>query len=94
VFDYANYERLQADYPFCAKRLHFLGALCPTGGLWIDDPYGREGAEIGYTYDRIAQALSALGRRPERAAQPSERPVPGWEEPWRGAPSGLLGRVP
>ena len=56
VFDYDNYERLLAGYN-CRNKLYFLGALCPSGPLWIDDPYGQDVDHFVATYERIREAI-------------------------------------
>jgi len=58
VFDRDDHERVLRQY-HCPGKLHYLGALLPTGPLWIDDPYGRDQATFLQTYRQIQQAIAA-----------------------------------
>jgi protein-tyrosine phosphatase len=58
VFDFDNYRRLLAEYD-CGRKLHFVGALCPEGPLWIDDPYGEDVDGFLRAYERIRTAITA-----------------------------------
>lgn len=58
VFDYDNYRRILADYPFApSSRVNFIGALCPSGPLFVKDPWGKDAAAYQRAYSQIAAAL-------------------------------------
>jgi protein-tyrosine-phosphatase len=67
VFDNENYDRMAADHG-CRAKLHFIGALCPEGPLYIDDPYGHDVERFEQTYELIRTAVLA--------AYPCETPSP------------------
>lgn len=57
IFDYYNYRQMIADYCFAKNRIHFVGALCPDGPLFITDPWGQDASYFERTYRQIATAL-------------------------------------
>jgi protein-tyrosine-phosphatase len=60
VFDYLNYRRIRAEYPFLRDRVHFVGALTEGSPLFIRDPWGKDMACFERTYGHIAAAVERL----------------------------------
>jgi protein-tyrosine-phosphatase/predicted ATP-grasp superfamily ATP-dependent carboligase len=58
VFDKENFDHVIREFG-CRRKVYPLGAFCPTGPLWMDDPYGQSVAHFERTYERIQEALTA-----------------------------------
>lgn len=62
VFDFHNFRRVTADYRFSRDRIHFVGALCPDGPLFIADPFGQDIGCFERTYQQVERSLYAAAR--------------------------------
>jgi protein-tyrosine-phosphatase/predicted ATP-grasp superfamily ATP-dependent carboligase len=59
VFDWENLQTVGRTHPTSRRKLHFLGALNPSGPLFIEDPWGKGPENFSAAYTQIADALSA-----------------------------------
>lgn len=59
VFDFSNYQTLLQSYPDAKRKVRLVGALRPTGPLFIRDPYGGSPEDFTEVYDEIDDALKA-----------------------------------
>ena len=80
VFDQENLEHVIGTYPSMRDRVFLLGMLCPSGSLFINDPWGLEPETFGECYRHIAKAVACLAEkmpmseaRPVAARQVSQR---------------------
>ncbi len=62
VFDFTNYEKLLAKFPYVRDKVAFLGVLEPDQSLFIDDPWGAGKQVYQQIYRRTAAAVEKLAK--------------------------------
>ena len=63
VFDQENHEHVISAYPSMRERVFPLGTLCPSGSLFISDPWGLEAETFGECYRQIGKAVACLAEK-------------------------------